>query len=299
MYVITTFYKFLPLTEQEVEHLQGTLLALGEELDLLGLILVAKEGVNGTVASSRSSIDKLTETLLSLCGEMQFKESSASKPPFPRMKVKIKDEIVAIGNPELIPPAPVNRHLSPSEFNDMLENHKEEIILLDTRNTYETDIGKFRNALTPPLDKFNEFPKYVESANLPKDKTILMYCTGGIRCEKAILEMQKNGYENVYQLQGGILKYLEEFPNKHFDGECFVFDHRVAVQQDLSPSETFKLCPHCGDPGSSKIVCKNCGASSTICEDCKKAEKNQTCSKNCRYHFVRRIKNESSTTTCP
>ena len=128
---------------------------------------------------------------------------------------------------------------------------------------------------------------HVKNSGIPKDKKVLMYCTGGIRCEKAYLEMKEQGYDEVYQLEGGILKYLEEFPNQQFDGDCFVFDHRVAVGQDLSPSKDVHLCPHTGDPARNKICCGHCGEEAYVADACMEDAGMQTCSKNCRHHFER------------
>ena len=138
----------------------------------------------------------------------------------------------------------------------------------------------------PNIDKFTEFPKYLESQNIGKDKKMMIFCTGGIRCERGILELQRQGYENVYQLEGGILKYLEEYPHDQFTGECFVFDHRVAVDQELKPSKKYGLCPHCGQPSSIKIECKRCDTENLLCDKCVEIEwKKDTCSKNCAYQY--------------
>lgn len=160
-------------------------------------------------------------------------------------------------------------------------------MLLDTRNVYETAIGKFRGAVDPKLQKFSEFSDFVTASDIPKNKKVLMYCTGGIRCEKASLEMQRLGFEDVYQLSGGILKYLEEFPDGPFEGECFVFDHRVAVDKNLRPSKQYKLCPHCGNPGDKSISCRKCGAQAIICDGCANNEYKVSCSKNCAHHLER------------
>jgi UPF0176 protein len=125
----------------------------------------------------------------------------------------------------------------------------------------------------------------VKNSAIPKDKKVLICCTGGIRCEKAIVEMQQQGFEHVYQLDGGILKYIEEMPNQSFEGECFIFDHRVAVDQNLQPSKRYGMCVHCGNPGDIKEACIACTKPSTICAGCKAKGKAQVCSKNCNYHL--------------
>src|SRR5262249_18433563 len=133
------------------------------------------------------------------------------------------------------------------------------------------------------LQEFKEFPKKLKDAGIPKEKKVLIYCTGGIRCEKAILEMNRQGYQSVQQLQGGILNYLREFPQQDFEGECFVFDYRVAVDQGLAPTQAYLLCPHCGQPGKEKVVCSQCGRTETVCRNCL-SRGQQTCSKNCAHH---------------
>jgi len=254
-------------------------------LQISGLIITACEGANGTVAGTPDNIEKFKKKLsLTLqSNEIKFKDSWAFKNPFRRFKVKTRQEIVSIGSTELFPELTHNHHLSPTEWNEVLE--KEDVLLVDTRNKYETELGVFQGAIDPNINTFQEFPEYIQKANFPKDKKILMYCTGGIRCEKAILEMQRQGYENVYQLEGGILKYLEQYPDHHYKGECFVFDHRVSVDQKLEPSKEYFLCAHCGNPGKEIYECGNCGQLSKICKNCSQNAELKTCSKNCAYHF--------------
>jgi len=219
-YAITAVYKFFEVSDPEA--LQQQLLSKGEELEMLGLILVAKEGLNGTVAGSKESTDAFKTYLTSLIGEATFKDSPADEIPFKRFMVKIRNEIVNIGDADMQPDGP-NNHLSPTQWHDILSSD-EDFVLLDARNDYETEIGVFKGAVDPKLEKFTDFPKYIEECDIPKDKKVLMYCTGGIRCEKASMEMQRQGYKHVYQLDGGILKYIEEYPEEFFEGECFVFD---------------------------------------------------------------------------
>ncbi len=282
---ITAFYKFIKIQESEINRVQSDLLKAGELASLTGLIILASEGVNGTISSTPLELEnfKLSLAQILKCSNIQFKNSWAEKNPFRRFKVKIRPEIVTIGDPNLHPGEGKNNHLTPTEWNNVIEN--EDVILIDTRNQYETELGKFNGALDPNLNTFQDFANFVDAANLPKDKKILMYCTGGIRCEKAILEMQRKGYENVFQLEGGILKYIEEYPNKYYQGECFVFDHRVSVDQDLTPSKKFHLCAHCGNPGDQIIPCQNCSSPSKICTACSNSPHLLSCSKNCSYHL--------------
>ena len=282
--LITTFYKFYPLKETRLVALKKRALHITDVYGLRGIFLIGVEGCNGTLSGLEEAVYQFKKFILQSFGEMTFKDSWSVKHPFHEMSVKIKDEIVSIKRCNLVPE---NRefHLSPSQWHKVLEEEKDALIL-DVRNKYETQIGAFKGAIDLGLDEFNEFPKYLEKSGLPKGKKILMYCTGGIRCEKAILSAQEQGYEHVYQLDGGILEYLREFPNQKFEGECFVFDYRVAVDQSLKPSRRYRLCPHCGESGDQPIKCNQCGRPDIVCLDClNKSDELRTCSKNCAHHF--------------
>lgn len=285
---ITTFYKFSRLTG--LEEIQKTLETKAHELDVQGLVILGAEGINSTVsAPSQAAMDLFKNWIREYfqAPDLLFKNSTAPTAPFRRFKVKIRDEIVTAGTPDLFPPEGVNHHLTPDEWNKVLKEETD-FLLIDTRNWYETKIGTFKGAVNPRIDQFTEFPEWLESQSYPKDKKMLIFCTGGIRCEKGILELQRRGYDNVFQLGGGILKYIEEKPNDQFEGECFVFDHRVAVDQNLEPSAKFKLCPHCGQPADIKIVCERCDTETLICEDCSAVEwAKDTCTKNCAYQLER------------
>lgn len=279
-FAITAFYKFLKVGCPE--QLQQTLLGRGKELGIRGLILVAPEGLNGTVSGSPEAIESWKDVLQETVGSVEFKDSSAQENPCKRFFVKVREEIVGLGDPTVFPEGP-NNHVRPREWHDMMQ--REDIVVLDTRNTYETEIGMFTGAVDPKLEKFSDFADYVKECDIPKDTKVLLYCTGGIRCEKASIEMQRQGYKNVYQLSGGILKYFEEFPEGLFEGECFVFDHRTSVDTHLQPSQKYHLCPHCGDPGDRNITCVRCAASAVICYRCEqKSEHKKSCSKNCAHH---------------
>lgn len=275
--VITSAYAFQPIDDMRLSALQKELRHFGAAHALEGLVLLATEGINATVAGTPDDIGVWKQLLHEQFGTVPCKDSTADKSPFRRWSVKVKTEIVALKKEHIVPSGP-RRHLSPEEWQRTLE--EEDIVLLDTRNAYETTIGKFRGAVDPRIASFSEFPAFVERANLPKEKKILMYCTGGIRCEKALLAMEQQGYENVFQLEGGILAYLEKFPQRHFEGECFVFDHRVAVDQHLQPSSVYGLCPHCGNAGLEDLRCF-CGKEQKICTNCLASEEHRTCSKRC------------------
>lgn len=272
---IVTFYKFLPVAD--AQRLRDAWAAEGERLGLCGLFLVAKEGVNATVAGAEENVAAFVASVEKTTGPLATKESSSDDKPFRRWKVAVREEIVAIGDPSMHPSSERNNHVTPQEWNRMMEER--DVVILDTRNDYETDIGTFRGAVTADTRRFNEFPHAVKRLGIPKERTVLMCCTGGIRCEKALMEMQRQGYERVYQLQGGILEYLRQCPEANFEGECFVFDHRVAVDRNLCPSSRYGLCVYCGDPGDLRQPCAQCTAPSFRCTDCK--DRTPACSKRC------------------
>lgn len=285
-YFISTFYHFFPLSA--LETVKSELKSIAEKHSTLGLIVIGPEGFNSTVAAD--SAENLVAFKTSLQKHYNitinnFKDSFSDVAPFRRFSVKVRDEIVTAGIPGRSPEPGINHHLTPEQWDHVLKNEKD-FALIDTRNWYEYKIGTFKGAINPNIEKFTEFPAFFEAQQIPKDKKILIFCTGGIRCEKGILELQDKGYNNVFQLDGGILKYMEEKPREEFKGECFVFDNRVAVDADLKPSTTYKLCPHCGQPGNIKIECKRCDEPALLCEACLELEwKKDTCSKNCSYQY--------------
>ena len=284
---ITTFYKFVPIENPVLAREQITEQA--KSLQILGLMIIGREGLNCTVsAPSEQNLNQFKiwcRDQFDMGADLLFKDSISDKQPFPRFVIKIRDEIVTLGTPDLIPGDGKNHHLSPTEWNEVLKNEKD-FLLIDTRNWYETKIGTFKGAINPGIDQFTEFPKFMEAHQVPKDKKLLIFCTGGIRCEKGILELQRQGYDNVYQLEGGIINYMKEYPNDQFEGECFVFDQRVALDAELQPSRRYGLCPHCGQPAAQEIQCKRCDSDALICDECAKLDwKKQTCSKNCAYQL--------------
>jgi len=291
-YYVTTFYKFFDwpksqTTEAHARELEVWCL----ERSIKGLVIVSSEGFNGTLSSPKP-LDELKNHLSNLSGsKIVFKDSfTNAASPFRRMKVKVREEIVTLGKTEITPkknkPEGV-KHLSPKDWHDFLVSNPD-VQLIDVRNGFEIELGTFKKAQNWEMNSFTDFPDLVKKSDFKKEKPVLMFCTGGIRCEKASLEMAEQGYDKVYQLDGGILNYLNEYPNEEFDGECFVFDHRVAVDQKLDPSCKHSLCIHCGQPaGLDKFDCVQCGNESYgVCSGCwGKEEKFKTCSKNCSHHF--------------
>jgi len=235
-FTIATFYRFADLPDWPMW--QAELQALGTREQLKGTILLAAEGINATVAGSTTAIATL---LAYLEGDRRFraldcKFSSSDRQPFDRFKVKVKAEIVTLGEPAANPVQFAGDRVAPAEWNALIDDP--ETLVLETRNRYEVAIGSFAGALDPQLARFREFPAYVQEHLLPwRDRPVAMFCTGGIRCEKASAYLRQQGFREVYQLQGGILKYLEVTPPEasRWWGECFVFDQRVSVTSDLQP----------------------------------------------------------------
>lgn len=279
-WALTSFYRFTPLRDPEATKRE--ILKRWNPLGLRALIILAPEGLNGTVAAPSKELRSQFQEWLkeTFSPDMEFKDShSSGNCPFRKLTIKIRPEIVTLKRPDLLPQGP-HRHLKSHEWDQAIASGA---ILLDTRNLYESRIGSFKNAILPEIETFDEFPDAVRKMDLPKDQQILIFCTGGIRCEKAILALEEQGFSNVAQLEGGILKYLEEGSAPHWEGECFVFDHRVAVGKGLTPTETYRLCPLCGDPGDQPIECVNCGSEKLLCPTCATAPE-PVCSKNCRHH---------------
>lgn len=246
--VVAAVYKFVKLPD--CAAMREPLLAQCDALGITGTLLLAQEGINGTIAGTRSGIDRILAYLRSdpRLADLEHKESAADKPPFYRMKVKLKREIVTMGVPGIDPTDLVGHYVKPEDWNALISDP--DVLLIDTRNDYEVDVGTFKGALDPRITTFREFPEYVKRNIDPQQKPrIAMFCTGGIRCEKASTYMLQQGFPEVYHLQGGILKYLENVPAEKslWQGECFVFDQRVAVGHGLSPGH-YELCYGCSRP---------------------------------------------------
>ena len=252
------------------------------ENDLMGLVLFAEEGTNGTVAGGEVAIEAFKTFICGLVEteDIRFKNSISEVPPFHRVSVDIRREIVGLKRPDISPDTTQNHHLSPSEWHEAMVNEQPKLVI-DTRNRYETMAGKFKGAIDPDMNHFSDWGTYLDSADLPKDVPVYMYCTGGIRCEKALIEMRSRGFDQVYQLRDGILGYLAEFPNGEFEGDCFVFDDRVALDKNLKPSGRIGICPGCGMPSEVKKTCDRCDAHYFVCTQCE-AKWGPVCSKQCR-----------------
>ncbi|MGB0934843.1 MAG: rhodanese-related sulfurtransferase [Alphaproteobacteria bacterium] len=247
-FVVAALYKFTAL--EDVESQRQQVRQICEENEIKGTLIFADEGINGTVAGSRDAIDVLKAFLNAdrRYDDMEYKESSADEMPFKRLKVHYKKEIVTIGDQSVSPTKVVGEYVDPQDWNAIISDP--DTIVIDTRNDYEVELGTFSGAVNPETDAFREFPEYVKKDLDPKkNKNVAMFCTGGIRCEKASSYMMAQGFEKVYHLKGGILKYLETIPEDEsmWEGDCFVFDERVAVSHGLSQSE-YKTCYGCRHP---------------------------------------------------
>ena len=248
MFTVAALYKFTPFDDPAglKPALEDTARAGG----VRGTLLLAPEGINGTVAGPRAGIDALLAHIRDLpgCADLEWKESSATLMPFQRMKVRIKREIVTMGQPDVDPTAAVGTYVSPEDWNALIAS--DDVAVIDTRNDYEVEIGTFEGAIDPETKSFGEFPAWWE-ANKARfgNKKIAMFCTGGIRCEKSTNYLIGQGVETVFHLKGGILKYLEEMPkeNSLWQGECFVFDGRVSVGHGLEEG-SYDLCHACRRP---------------------------------------------------
>jgi UPF0176 protein len=283
MVKVLLFYKYIEVEDPVLfrkEHLKKCL-----NLGIKGRILVAKEGINGSVAGSHEQTERYKEMLKSdpRFSDIIFKEDDAISIPFKKMIVKTKKEIVNFGKD--VDLSFTGKNLSPREFLDIYQKYPEkigkDIIILDARNNYEAKVGKFKKANTLNISKFRDFPETIKTLSEKKDKKIIMYCTGGIRCEKASAYLRQEGFQDVSQLKGGILSFGKEFPDTIWEGSCFVFDKRL-VSSINSESKPITSCAHCNVPCDLVKNCANfeCDSFCTICLDCE-IKYSGCCSKQC------------------
>ncbi|GAA6208869.1 rhodanese-related sulfurtransferase [Cognatishimia sp. WU-CL00825] len=248
MFTVCALYHFTRFDNPPA--LRDPLLDLCLAQEVTGTLLLANEGINGTIAGSRSGIDAVIAHIQSMpgCADFEWKESSASAKPFPRMKVKLKKEIVTLGQPNVDPTAHVGNYVEPQDWNALIQ--APDVVTIDTRNDYEVGIGTFKGAIDPETETFRDFPKWwEENKERFHNKRVAMFCTGGIRCEKSTNYLMSQGVADVFHLKGGILKYLEEVPQEDstWEGECFVFDGRVSVGHGLQEGPHV-LCHACRRP---------------------------------------------------
>lgn len=253
-YQVCTFYGLAPQSSEDIEVILETLQTWAPgEPPLNGMVLVAPDGVNATLAGDTDTLTAIETWLADRMPLSTIKRSQSPFAPFRRWKVVRRRETVTSG--PIGQSGEPARHLSPAEWHEMMQ--RPEVMLLDVRNDYEIRLGTFRGAVDPQTNSFTEFADYVSKLDLPKSQPILTFCTGGIRCEKAAPYLKAQGFSEVYQLDGGILNYIEHYPEGFFEGECFVFDDRVALDQNLQPTVRYRRCPECGQPGGEP--CLYCG----------------------------------------
>jgi UPF0176 protein len=247
-YLVAALYRFARVESPEANR--DPILEICKQEQVKGTLLLAREGINGTIAGPEAGIRRVLSYLRSLPGfaELEHKESWADTEPFLRMKVKLKKEIVTMGVPEIDPSQHAGIYVQAQDWNALISDP--DVLLVDTRNEYEVRVGSFDGAVNPHIDTFAQFPEWIQSAeNRQGKKKIAMFCTGGIRCEKSTAYLRQQGFDEVYHLKGGILKYLEEVQPEQskWQGDCFVFDERVTVGHGLVPGE-YELCRACREP---------------------------------------------------
>ena len=275
------FYKYVNI--ENPEQLKEEQFKLCKSLNLLGTILVANEGINGCLSGKEKYLEQYKKALIKnkKFSDIKFKEGITKKHAFKKMYVRVRDEIVSSRFKANIKKAAP--YIEPKQLKQLMDNN-EEIILLDARNNYEIKMGKFKNAIDLDLDTFRQFPKKLNQLKNLKNKKIVTYCTGGVRCEKASAFLKENGFDEVYQLQGGILSYGNECGNAYWEGKCFVFDTRGAVDIDPnSQSDPITQCVLCNLPNAELHNCSltSCDKWFVACEGCLKVL-NGCCSKGCR-----------------
>jgi len=265
------YYCYSPI--QDAEKFAEDHLAFCKSLGLTGRIIVAQEGLNGTVSGTPEACETYMNAIHAdqRFAKTEFKTDTVSEPSFIKMHCRYKEEIVHSGlrDPQLINPnLETGKHLEPKDFMDMKD--QQDVVILDVRSNYEHQVGRFKNAVTLDMENFREFPDKIKELEQYKGKKILTYCTGGIKCEKASALLLKEGFNDVYQLHGGIIKYGKEAQGKDFEGECYVFDNRVTVPVNSVNPTVVSTCRNCGKTTKKMINCANpiCNEHFTQCDEC-------------------------------
>ncbi len=273
---IYTFYRFKDL--KNIKHIKNQLDRFAKNKLIYGTILIAKEGINGTLSGPKKELELLITNIKKILKirKLSIKVSKNQFIPFYRLKIKLKKEIVTIGDKSIKPDKISGKHISPKDWDRIINNR--DYLIIDTRNEYEISIGTFKNSCNPMTKSFRDFPDYIQNLNIDKSHPIAMFCTGGIRCEKASSYLIKNGFKDVSQLEGGILNYLEVKKNSFkssWEGECFVFDNRVAINKKLEKG-TYDQCYGCRHPitkNDMKLKSYRKGATCKYCINSKSKEK--------------------------
>jgi len=288
---ILLFYKFEKI--QNPERFSKEQLKFCKEIGVLGKILVAEEGINGSISGTKEQVERYKEFLRLKEGfsDIVFKEELSENHPFTKMVSRVKKEIVRIGVP--VDLSKRGKRLSPKEFLNLYESG-EDFILLDARNDYEYNVGRFKNAINSDIKTFRQFPKVAEKFKDKKDKKIIMYCTGGIRCEKASAYFIEQGFKDVSQLEGGIITFRQQFPDTVWNGKCFVFDKRLLTSDTDEKNPPITKCEQCGELCDLYRNCKNpsCDELVIMCLDCEK-KMNACCSDKCLSEFMEHCREKS------
>jgi len=277
-YNTITFYKFINVPNSG--ELMGYVRGLCEALDLKGRVLIGNEGINAGVSGKSEDIENFKSKIKKhkLLRNLTFKEQEVPKNSYHRLVVRVRKEILAFKTK--VDMKNIAKHINPETLNKWIERD-EDLVILDARNDYEAEIGKFKNAIVLSIKNFYDFPKELENLEHLKDKKIVTYCTGGIRCEKATALMKEKGFKNVFQLKGGIINYVNQYPDENFDGDVFVFDDRL----NTSTGSNKKLgkCQICKEPCNDYTDCHNldCDKLFITCSPCKE-KMNNTCSQECK-----------------
>lgn len=287
MYEVILYYNFTEIRDPEIfckEHKKFL-----QSLGVKGRVYISEEGINGTLGGTPEQMEKYKNFLRSLEGfeDTEFKTDHSDTIPFPRLTCKQREEIVSI-HVDNIEPEEGGNYLEPSEWRDLMESD-EDYVMIDVRNNYESNVGHFEGAITPDVENFYEFPDWLEKAEIPKEKKVLMYCTGGIRCEKFSVLMKKKGWEDVNQLHGGILRYAREEKGKYYKGKCFVFDDRLVVPVNKENLEPIARCEITGKPADSYINCANMECNKLfVCSEEGARIMEGCCSEECRQSEYKR-----------
>jgi UPF0176 protein len=285
---ILQFYKYVPVDSPE--KFRKEYLPFLKELGILGRIYIGKEGINASLSGTVKQLDQFKEKLTAdkRFSDIRFKYEECFEHPFRKTQVKIKEEICKFG--AKVDMSKKGEYVTPKTLDEWYDK-KEDFVIVDARNTYESKIGKFKGAITPEIEKFNEFARVVPKVLEPhKEKKIVLYCTGGIRCEKATAYLKQNGFDSVYHVKDGIIKYIEESPNKNWEGANFVFDERMSASQGNKPITN---CETCGALSDLYINCNYCNKKTIQCRKCQeKTHKNccEECEKNWRKYGVPKSK---------
>jgi UPF0176 protein len=281
-YSILLYYYYTPIQDPEAFREEHHLLCL--ELNLLGRIIVAAEGLNGTVSGLREDCEKYMAAVKAdeRFKDIDFKVEPSDKHVFTKLHVRCKPEIVHSSLRHLAPQEKTGIHLSPAEFKKIKD--QDDVVILDVRSDYEHLVGKFKNALTLDIENFRDFPEKVEELKPLKDKKIVTYCTGGVKCEKASAFLLEQGFQNVYQLHGGIIKYGLEEGGEDFEGKCYVFDNRLTVDVNKVNPKIISRCYICQESSDRMVNCANptCNIHVPMCESCGETMEG-TCSDTCKH----------------